>query len=458
LVEIGVEVKSGDIIEYNSLVLAAQIRDWGGEATRFPITTDDFKAIKKRVEEAIRDHDLVLLNAGSSAGSEDFSAKAVEELGHLLVHGVAIRPGHPVILGMVNNKDGKQIPIIGVPGYPVSAALTGEIFVEPILAQWLGRLPIQLDQITAELTRKVTSPGGDDDYMRVAVGRVGERMLAAPLPRGAGVISSLVKADGLALLPRGSQGESAGAKVNVQLYRKRADLEKTIFAIGSHDMTLDLIAQFLAEYDRRLASANVGSLGGLVALRRGEAHLAGSHLLDPETGEYNLSYLPDYLFNVEVKVMGLVGRQQGLIVKKGNPKGIKDLEDLVRQDVTYVNRQRGAGTRVLLDYHLDLKGMDKINIQGYAQEEYTHLGVAAAVASGRADCGLGINAAADALAMEFIPLFEERYDLIIPVEYFDSPLLAPLLTVLERPDFREAVEALSGYDTKPLGKIFTPTE
>ncbi len=469
LVPIGSKLKPGDILEYNSLVLAAQVKAMGGEPTRYPITKDDFDLICERVQEAAQDYDLILLNAGSSAGAEDFSAKVVERLGQLLVHGVAVRPGHPVILGTVDcrprtettvHRPASIVPIIGVPGYPVSAALTIEIFVEPLIAKWLGRRPNELPIETAQLTRKITSPGGDDDFVRVALGRVGEKLLAAPLSRGAGVITSLVRADGLVLLPRGTQGAEAGEQVQVRLYRPRAELDKTIFCIGSHDMTLDLIAQFLAGHDRRLASANVGSLGGLVALRRGEAHLAGSHLLDPGTGEYNISYIRQYLPGVKVKVVTLVGREQGLLVKRGNPKHIKSLGDLDRPGaeseaarVCFVNRQRGAGTRVLLDYHLNLLGIATDSIIGYNQEEYTHLGVAAAIASGRADCGLGIAAAAKALELDFIPLFQERYDLVIPKEYAGSDLLAPLFSVLENKEFRAAVSALPGYDVSVMGKL-----
>ena len=458
LVEIGSEVKPGDILEYNSLVLAAQVEQWGGSAQRHAIVPDNLDEIQAVVRKTAEDSDLVLLNAGSSAGAEDFSAKVIASLGTLLVHGVAVRPGHPVILGMLRASDDRWVPVIGVPGYPVSAALTGEIFVEPLLARWLGRIPYEPEVIEAELTRKITSPGGDDDYQRVVVGKVGGRVLAAPLPRGAGVISSLVRADGLAVIPRGSQGESAGTKVRVRLYRSRAEIERTILAIGSHDLTLDLIAQFLSQSNRRLTSANAGSLGGLVALRRGEAHLAGSHLLDPETGEYNLAYLPEYLPGRAVRVIGLVGRQQGLLVRKGNPKGIRNLEDLAREDITYVNRQRGAGTRVLLDYHLDLLGIEPLQVRGYAQEEFTHLTVGAAVASGRADCGMGIAAAAAALELEFIPLFEERYDLIVPQEHYASELLAPLWDLLDRSDFREAVLSLPGYNTDVMNQTIAVVE
>ena len=318
-----------------------------------------------------------------------------------------------------------MIPILGVPGYPVSATLTVDIFVEPLIAQWLGRRPLELPEVEASLTRKITSPPGDDDYIRVAVGRVGEKLLAAPLARGAGVITSLVRADGFLVLPRGEQGAEAGQKVRVRLVRSQSELDKTIFCIGSHDVILDLLAQFLAEHDRRFVSSNVGSQGGLIALKRGEAHLAGSHLLDPETGEYNLAALRQYLPDVSVRLMALVYREQGLMVRRGNPKGIKSLGDLARPEahaepsrsVRFVNRQRGAGTRVLLDYHLNLMGIPASQIRGYNQEEYTHLGVAAAVASGRADCGLGIPAAAQALDLDFLPLFHERYDLVIPKEY-----------------------------------------
>ena len=453
LVPIGTDLKPGDILEYNSLVLAAQVNEWGGEATRFLITPDDFDAICQRVEEAARDHDLVLLNAGSSAGSEDFSARVVEKLGTLLVHGVAVRPGHPVILGMIRRPGGGEIPIIGVPGYPVSAALTGEIFVEPLLALWLGRPAWQYPVETVFSTRKIVSPAGDDDYVRVVAGKVGEKLLAAPLSRGAGVITSLVRADGLVILPRGIQGVEAGEPVQVHLYRSRTDLERTIFCIGSHDLTLDLLAQFLALRERRLVSANVGSLGGLIALKRGEAHLAGSHLLDPETGEYNLAYIRKYLPGLPVRVYGFVGREQGLMVKRGNPKGIKGLEDLTRPDVRFVNRQRGAGTRVLLDYELSKAGISSDSIQGYDQEEYTHLGVAVAVASNRADCGLGIPAAAQSLGLDFVPLFQEKYQLVLPVQFAQDALLAPLFDLLGQAEFKRAVLSLPGYDVSEMGKL-----
>ena len=458
LVPIGEAVGKGDIIEYNSVVLAGQIKTWGGIPKRYPITKDEFTTLRQRVQDAADENDLVLVNAGSSAGSEDFTARVVEELGTLLVHGVAVRPGHPVILGMIRRSAvsgtvGKVVPIIGVPGYPVSAALTGEIFIEPLLAKWLGRSPWTPIEVTGTLTRKITSPAGDDDYLRVVAGKVGQKLLVAPLARGAGVITSLVKADGIVVLPRGVQGMEAGEEIRVRLYRSPGELERTIFAIGSHDLTLDLVAHFLSERNRRLVSSNVGSLGGLVALKRGEGHFGGCHLLNPETGVYNLSYIKEYLPNTPLKLVSWVKREQGLIVAKGNPKNIQSLADLAREDVSFVNRQRGAGTRVLLDYHLGRLGISAQQVQGYDLVEYTHLAVAAAVLSGRADCGLAVAAAAEALELDFIPLYQEAYDLVIPKAYLEGDLLEPLFDLMDNKNFRQAVASMRGYDVSYMGDI-----
>jgi putative molybdopterin biosynthesis protein len=345
------------------------------------------------------------------------------------------------------------VPIIGVPGYPVSAALTCELFVEPLITLWSGRKQKNVDEVEAELSHKVTSPAGDDDMMRMALGKVNNRLMAAPLSRGAGVITSLVRADGITIIPRGVQGLEAGEKVRIRLYRSQKELENTLFITGSHDLTLDVLAEYLAERGHRLVTANVGSLGGLLALRKREAHGSGSHLLDPDTGVYNDSYIRQYLRGRQINVMQWVGRIQGLIVQKGNPKNILTLGDLTREDVEFTNRQRGAGTRVLLDYHLKNIGILSGDIRGYQNEEYTHLGVAAAVLSGRADCGLGIKAAATALDLDFIPLFNETYELVIPEENFHSDLFKPVIQAASDMEFHSRIENLPGYDTSHMGEV-----
>ncbi|HHY54713.1 MAG TPA: hypothetical protein GYA08_04685 [Chloroflexi bacterium] len=234
---------------------------------------------------------------------------------------------------------------------------------------------------------------------------------------------------------------------------------RTIRMSGSHDLSLTLLSDWLhAEHPEwRLAATNVGSLPGLMALVQHEAHLAGSHLLDEETGDFNIGPVRRLLApqGLRVIILGFVARIQGILVARGNPKQIGGLTDLSRDDVTFVNRQCGAGTRLLLDYHLHKLGIEPTQVRGYTREETTHLAVATAVAQGAADCGLGIQAAARALQLDFIPIIEERFDLVIPVEHFESALLAPLLALLRRRDlaFCERVTALGGYNTQPMGRV-----
>jgi putative molybdopterin biosynthesis protein len=451
LVEVGSgPLKPGAIVDFNSVVLAGQVREWGGAATRLPITPDERELIRDRVHQALNEHDVVLVNAGSSAGSEDYTAGIVRELGELLVHGVAIRPGHPVILGVARGK-----ALIGVPGYPVSAILTTELFVKPLLFALQGLPEPKRATAKATITRKLLSPMGEDEYVRVKLGQVGERLMAAPLSRGAGVIMSMVRADGLARIPRFSEGVHAGEEVDVELLRSMDDIRKTVVVIGSHDLALDLLSNALARRapGASLASANVGSLGGLLALSRGEAHIAGSHLLDESTGVYNVSYIERHLGDKRVVLVHLAGRIQGLILAKGNPKELRSLEDVAQKDVLFVNRQRGSGTRVLLDYELRRRGIQTEQVRGYEREEYTHLAVAADVASGAADVALGILAAARALELDFVPLFNEQYQLVIPREHYDSPKLAPVLEIIRDPAFRSEVEALGGYDVANMGHV-----
>ena len=450
LVPPGSNLKPGNIIESNSLVLAGLVKEWGGVATRFAPVPDDYDQLKRAILEALSEHDIVVVNAGASAGRRDFTASLVADLGKVVVHGVAIRPGHPVVLGLVKGK-----PVVGVPGYPVSAALTMELFVKPLVYRLQGAAPPQRRTIEAVMTRKVFSPMGEDEFLRVKVGQVGGELLATPLQRGAGATMSMVRADGWVCIPRGSEGLQERQRVRVELLSHLEDIENGIVVVGSHDLALDVLANHLhKQYPRRnLSSSNVGSLGGLIALRRGEAHLAGSHLLDEESGEYNVAYVKRLLGDKEMVIVNLVYREQGLMVAKGNPKRLSNLADLRRQGVSFINRQRGAGTRVLLDFKLKEMGIDPAQIDGYERTAFTHLAVAAAIASGTADAGLGIVAAARALDLDFVPLLKERYDLVIPRIYYDSPFLEPLLTILQQPSFRAEVEKLGGYDTSLMGQI-----
>lgn len=445
----GQTLRAGEIIEFNSLILAGMVEEWGGVATRLPPVPDRQDLLRAAVAGAIADHEVIVINAGSSAGAEDYTATVLGELGEVAVHGVAIRPGHPVILGVAAGK-----PVLGLPGYPVSAALTAELFLRPLLYRLQGLTPPPRPAVTAAISRKLLSPMGEDEFVRVTLGRVDGRLIATPLARGAGVVMSLVRADGIARIPRFSEGLHAGAEVVVELLRDQSEIESTIVAIGSHDLALDLLASYLrrAGAGRRLSSANVGSLGGLMALKRRDAHLAGIHLLDEETGEYNISYVRRLLPDEEIVLVHLAYREQGFLVAPGNPLGLSSLRDLTRPGVRFVNRQRGSGTRVLLDYYVRQEGINPETITGYEREEFTHMAVAAAVQSGSADVGLGIRAAANALGLTFVPLFSERYDLAIPRRHWESELLAPLRRILFDPAYRSAVEALGGYYVERMGE------
>ena len=440
----------GQIIEYNSLVLGAQVQAWGGKITQMPITPDKPENIDASLQAALQmQPDLILLLSGTSAGTKDYSAKRIAEAGTLLVHGVAVRPGHPVIAGIVENT-----LIIGVPGYPVSAALTGELFVQPIIKQWCGLSTQAITPtIEATLTRRVVSPAGDDDFVRVGLAAVNERMLATPLNRGAGVITSLVRADGLAHIPRFQEGFDRGDTIAVQLYRDLPIVYNTLMAIGSHDPMLDLLGQYLSLHypHLRLNSANVGSMGGLVALKRRESHLAGVHLLDDATGEYNIPDIQRRLSDVPVDVYTFAEREQGFIIMPNNPHNIQTVDDLAR--IRFVNRQPGAGTRLLLDYELKKHNIATTSINGYEHEQPTHLAVAAAVASGVADCGLGIRRAAIALGLDFVPMGWERYDFVIPQVYRDHQGIRALLAILNQDDFKQALREQPGYNTHLTGTL-----
>lgn len=451
MVEPGSELKPGALIEFNSAFLSGLIDEEGSVSLRYPIVPDDRDLLLTALKEAISVCDMVLIIGGSSLGREDYTPQILNSIGEVLVHGVNIKPGKPVLLGLVKDK-----PVVGIPGYPVSAYISFELFVKPVIYMLQDIEPPQDEEIEAILSRNISSTLGVEEFIRVKIGSVSGRYVATPLGRGAGLMSSLVRADGILQIPSTTEYLPAGFKVNVRLLRKREVLSNTVVFIGSHDNTIDVLSNQLKKHypGYSLSSANVGSMGGLIALKRRECHMAGTHLLDETTGEYNIPFINNLLSGEKVLVINLVYRQQGLMVKKGNPKTIKGFEDLIREDVIFINRQRGSGTRLLLDKYLKELSIDPSKIKGYDTEEFTHMAVASRVATGVADTGLGIYSAAKAFGLDFIPVAEERYDLVILEEYEELPMIQAILEIIRNDnEFRSLVEALGGYDTRDMGKV-----
>jgi putative molybdopterin biosynthesis protein len=455
LVEPGEPLSTGNIIEYNSRILSSLVTEWGGQPVRFSPVPDDPELLQQTLKKACELYDVVVINAGSSAGSEDYTALSVKALGEMILHGIDIKPGKPVILGFVMGK-----PVLGIPGYPVSAYITFHLFGKKLIHELQAMEPPETEKMIARISRQAASSLGQEEFLRVKLGRVGETLIATPVSRGAGVLMSLVRADGFVRIPAMSEGFGAGAEVQVEMLRRKDEIENTVVCIGSHDNALDLLANLLKRtYPKfSLSSAHVGSMGGLIAIRKGEAHIAGTHLLDEESGEYNVPYIRNMLGERKVLLMNLVYREQGFMVPRGNPKHIRGFGDLTRSDVCFINRQGGSGTRLLTDKHIRELGISPQQVAGYDREEFTHMGVASAVLTGIADAGIGILAAARALDLEFIPVAKERYDLVIPKEFVELPHIAALLEIIRSSrELRNSVTALGGYDVMDMGKLLYET-
>lgn len=447
IIEPGEAIQEGSIIESNTRMFEQMVLEQGGLAKRCPILEDDYDKILKEVKQAVAGADMVLINAGSSAGRDDYTVHVLRELGEVLVHGVAIKPGKPVILAIVDHK-----PVIGLPGYPVSAYIAFENFVAPVLAM-MGQLPVKTDQeAEAVISRRMVSSLKHKEYVRIKAGVVGGRMVAAPLARGAGAAMSLVRADGFCIIDQNSEGVEAGEKVKISLYRDPQEIANTVVVTGSHDLILDVAADLmpLLYSGMHLSSTHVGSMGGLMALKRVEAHIAPIHLLDETDGTYNDSYVRR-LFQEPVAVVTGVQRIQGIMVKKGNPLGIRGIEDL--KSCRFVNRQRGAGTRLLLDYQMKKAGILPKMITGYDREASTHMAVAALVASDSADAGMGIFSAAQSMGLDFIPVGEEWYEFAIPEVFLSLPHVQAFLEVLKSSRFAEELKKLGGYGMEKTGEL-----
>ena len=444
----------GDIIEFNSTIFSGMLIQWGCLPKVYPIVKDRLSAIEETLRKAVDECDAVILNAGSSAGSEDYSAQAMRSIGEVVLHGIAIKPGKPAVLGLAQTSaQTGLVPVLGVPGYPVSGILVLEHVFKPVLEQLTCRPHTKIEYTQAVISRRLNSPLKYREFVRARLGLVNGKVIAVPLNRGAGVVSSFVKADGIIDIPQDMEGYEAGQSVNVRLLHSLDEIARMLVITGSHDPLLDELADIMRRTwrDSLVASSHVGSMGGIMAVKRGEAHLGGIHLLDEASGTYNVPYLKKYFPEGGVALVECVERIQGLMVAPGNPKGIQGFADLPR--LSYVNRQKGSGTRILCDYLARENKIDPGQVKGYEREEFTHTAVAAAVASGTADAGMGILSAARIYGLDFIPICPEQYDLLIAEDALELEAVQRLLQVLKGSEFAQRLEKLGGYSLDKPGEV-----
>jgi putative molybdopterin biosynthesis protein len=440
----------GKIIESNSKMFKGLIETYGGETLAYPVVQDDPEKLKDAVRKGVHENDLLVINAGSSAGTKDFTVDVLREIGEVMFHGIAIKPGKPAILATVEGK-----PVVGIPGYPVSAYVVFEQIVKPLVYHYQCRRLPEPEMVEAVLARRVVSSLKHEEHIRIKLGRVDNRWIAAPLSRGAGVTMSLVKADGMLTVPQETEGYEKGTKVQIALSRPIKEIEDMIVSIGSHDLVMDLLANELQSCDGglSLSSVHIGSMGGVTALRQGECHLAPIHLLDETTGDYNRNIVKKYFPGKKMALIKFVKRSQGLMLAYGNPKRVESIDDIVREGISIVNRQKGAGTRILLDYYLKRHGIDPVRIQGYHREMTTHMAVAVAVKSGSADCGMGVASAAAMMNLSFLHLDWEDYDLLCTQETLKTDAIQGLLKIIQDPDFQKKIVEMGGYDVSSAGTI-----
>ena len=444
IVNITNDLKEGDIIDSNSYMIKSLIEESGGIGRRYDIVKDNYELIKNIVIKSVDENDITIINAGSSAGTEDYTVHVLKELGEVIVHGVSMKPGKPVILAIVNNK-----PVIGLPGYPLSAYLAFDLFVKGLITN----KNFVNEEIEAVVSKRLISSLKHREFVRVKVGKVNDKYIASPLNRGAASQMSMVRADGVLSIPQNSEGVEAGEKCKVRLLKTKESLNNTLLSIGSHDILMDIVADIMSKKykDVSLSSTHVGSMGGLMALKRGETIIAPTHLLDENNGTYNVDIIKEIFGEGKISLIKGFDRIQGIIVKKGNPLNIKGLEDLVKY--RFVNRQRGAGTRVLLDYKLKRLNINPKDINGYDKEVATHMAVAASVQSPYVDLGLGVKSAADSMNLDFIEIGIEEYDFAIETKNLNDDKVKKFIEVINSDELKNELIKIGGYGFSNLGKI-----
>ena len=432
LVPLGAEPGADGIVDTNSLMLAAMVEEAGGVAVRGSIVPDDPELLASALAHAAADADLVLLVAGSAKGRGDHAVTVIASAGEVVVQGVAIRPGHPVVLGRAG-----ATPVIGVPGYPVSAALAFELFGVRLIAALGERELVRRPRVQAVAKLELPSTTGSEEWVRARIGRVGDELVAIPLRRGAGVLSSLARADGLVRVPQGTARVGPGDHVEVELLRPLHAIEATLLVTGSTDPLLDDLAPMLCRdprlgADLRLSLDSDGSANGAAALAGGRCHLALVEAPDIPPGAI---------------VLARWERTLGLMLAPRNPLGIDGIEVLARPGIRVTNRQPGSSSRRFLDGRLAEHGIEPRALSGYRREARSHAAAAAAVAAGPTDCAVGVLAATFRHTLDFVGLAKQTLALVAAPALRDDERIAAVRARLATEQCRDEAER-RGY--RPL--------
>jgi putative molybdopterin biosynthesis protein len=459
LINPGEPLKYGKIYDINSYSLKGALIECGAQPINFGIAPDNKEQIKLKIEEALKKADIIVTSGSTSAGFGDMMYKVIEELddSSVIIHGLSVKPGKPTIVGVIKGK-----LIFGLPGYPSSAISIFNALVKPVILKLTGLKKESEAIIEAKIPFKIFSAKGRREFILVHLVNSKDGYLAYPILSNSGAISSFALADGYIDVPAEVEFIEENEKVKVYLFSLKIKAPELIF-IGSHCIGVDLIFSLMQKknYVSSFKIINVGSFGGLKAVERGEADLAGIHLLDENSKEYNLPYLKRMNLIGKVALIRGYSRKQGFIVAKGNPKKIKGFEDLFRSDITFINRNKGSGTRVLIDLGLK-EAAKKLNIsfeeakfkiKGYNIEAKTHSAVASAVKYGKADVGVGIEYYAKLNDLTFIPISSESYDFIIPIDKLNKESIKKFLEILQSKEFKKELTEKFNFIIDNPGKI-----
>ena len=455
LVPPGTPLRLGKIYDINSYTISHALREAGAEPVRLGIAGDNPEEIADMVMKGLSQSDMVLLSGGTSAGLSDITYKVLSEIGPpgIIVHGLKVKPGKPTIVAV--SREGKLV--IGLPGYPSSALMIFDLIVRPLLCKMLC-ISFERPSVRARLAMRVEGARGRRHLLPVSLIDTESYVAAYPLATESGAITTLAYADGYIVIPENMEFAVEGEEFEVHLFShsyRPADL----YIAGSHDLGLDRLIPMLGGV--RVKAINTGSLGGVLSISKGEADVAGIHIIDEHTMSYNIPFLERYGVRNAVLYRGYM-REQGLILPKGNPHGVRSVEDIVERGLRIVNRPRNTGTRVLLDLILRRVAasrgidLDKLvpSIKGYYYEVRTHTAAAAAVAQGRADVGLGIRAAAEMYGLDFIPLGWENYDFLVSSKRLGKRAVRAFLDRLKSDGFKKQISSIPGYRVpNDLGEI-----